>query len=306
MPGRIAVVGGANVDIGGFSKADIVPGDSNPGRVRISIGGVGRNIAEGCARLGLDVSMITAIGCDPNGALLKEDCRKKGIDISACLETAEENTSVYLFVDNADGDMYVAVNDMGIQTRLTPEFLKTRLDLLNSCDAVVIDANLLSESIRFLADNVHVPIFADTVSAIKAERLKPILPSIYALKPNRLEAEILTGLHVVDREDAQRAVRELTRSGVGRVFLTMGDKGVVCGDGEEMFFLPCSARKVVNATGAGDAFMAASIWACMQDYDLKTACLAGMAASTIAIESEETVSPEMNCSNLLARMKEIN
>ena len=53
--GKIAVVGGANMDIGGFPSAALVPGDSNPGQVRMSVGGVGRNIAENAARLGLEV-----------------------------------------------------------------------------------------------------------------------------------------------------------------------------------------------------------------------------------------------------------
>ena len=75
---RIAVVGGANMDIGGFPDGRLRLEDSNPGRVHLSVGGVGRNIAENAARLGLDVSLISAIGGDPNGRMLLEDCRQKG------------------------------------------------------------------------------------------------------------------------------------------------------------------------------------------------------------------------------------
>ena len=59
-----AVVGGVNLDIGGQSDGPLVPGDSNPGRVRISLGGVGRNIAHNMALLGLDVRFLTAFGDD--------------------------------------------------------------------------------------------------------------------------------------------------------------------------------------------------------------------------------------------------
>ena len=48
----IAVVGGVNIDIGGRSDAPLVAGDSNPGRIRSSLGGVGRNIAHNLALLG--------------------------------------------------------------------------------------------------------------------------------------------------------------------------------------------------------------------------------------------------------------
>ena len=43
------VVGGANVDIGGRSAAPLVPADSNPGTITLSLGGVGRNIAQSAA-----------------------------------------------------------------------------------------------------------------------------------------------------------------------------------------------------------------------------------------------------------------
>ena len=60
----IAVVGGVNIDIGGRSDAPLVAGDSNPGRIRSSLGGVGRNIAHNLALLGAKVRLITALGAD--------------------------------------------------------------------------------------------------------------------------------------------------------------------------------------------------------------------------------------------------
>ena len=60
----VVVVGGVNLDIGGRSLAKLVPEDSNPGQVRTSLGGVGRNIAHNMALLGLDVRLLTAFGDD--------------------------------------------------------------------------------------------------------------------------------------------------------------------------------------------------------------------------------------------------
>ncbi|MEI8181049.1 PfkB family carbohydrate kinase, partial [Aestuariivirga sp.] len=66
MP-RVIVIGGANVDIKGRSRGSFVAGTSNPGEVTVSAGGVGRNIAENLARLGISVSLVTALGQDANG-----------------------------------------------------------------------------------------------------------------------------------------------------------------------------------------------------------------------------------------------
>ena len=118
---RVAVVGGANMDIGGFPSARLVMGDSNPGKVRMTLGGVGRNIAENLSRLGLEVHLITALGNDTNGNAIINDCRAKGIHIDRCFIVNDMNTSVYLFMDDEKGDLSCAINDMDIQLRITPE-----------------------------------------------------------------------------------------------------------------------------------------------------------------------------------------
>lgn len=303
---KIAVVGGANMDIGGFPDRKLVLGDSNPGRIRLSAGGVGRNIAENAARMGLETQLITAVGGDLNGRMLLEDCRSKGIETDAVLIEEGMDTSVYLFLGDERGDMYCAVNDMRIQAELTPEKIKTHMDMLCGMDAVVMDANLNKETIDFLAQNLKVPIFVDAVSAAKAAKLRDALKYIYCLKPNRLEAELLTGIQIKDAMDALQAARKLTDIGVKRVFLTMGASGALCADNEQYLFLPGVQRSIVNATGAGDAFTAALVWAYTQDYSLRDSGLAGMAAASIAVDSQETVHPGMNSKLLIKRVAELS
>ena len=64
--GYVAVAGAVNVDIGGRSAGPLVGRDSNPGTVTVSMGGVGRNIAHNLRMLGVKVSLLTALGEDPN------------------------------------------------------------------------------------------------------------------------------------------------------------------------------------------------------------------------------------------------
>ena len=64
MDDAIAVIGSANMDIGGYSHGPLTAGDSNPGRVRLSVGGVGCNIARNLALLGAKVRFCTALGGD--------------------------------------------------------------------------------------------------------------------------------------------------------------------------------------------------------------------------------------------------
>lgn len=302
---RIAVIGGANVDIGGFVHDALRMRDSNIGTVRLSPGGVGRNIAENAVRLGLQTEFVGALGGDLNGEMLLADCRRKGIGTSCCLVAPQGRSCVYMFVSDERGDMCVAVNDMELQAMLTPAFFAERLDWINAMDAVVLEANLLPETLAFLAREIRVPLIADAVSAVKARRLMPALAGLSAIKPNRCEAEALTGVAVTDVPSARRAAQALMQLGVQRVYLTLGAEGALCTEAGRAYLAAAPVREIVNATGAGDAFTAAVAWAQAQQMPLEQCARAGMAASAIAALAAESVSPEMSAAAVRARMPEI-
>ena len=92
------VVGGVNVDIGGRSFEKLVAADSNPGKVSISLGGVGRNIAHNMPLMGLDVMMLTAMGDDVYGNRIAASCTELGIDASHALRVSDCATSTYLYI----------------------------------------------------------------------------------------------------------------------------------------------------------------------------------------------------------------
>lgn len=60
----LVVVGGTNMDVVARMSAPLVPATSNPGRTRISPGGVGRNIAACLGLLGAPVRLVSAVGDD--------------------------------------------------------------------------------------------------------------------------------------------------------------------------------------------------------------------------------------------------
>ena len=190
----VAVVGGVNMDIGAVSAGALVARDSNPGHVTTSLGGVGRNIAHNLCLLGQHTAMVTVMGDDDFGRRVQENAKDIGLDLSASAVLPDCRTGTYLYICGPDGDMALAVNDMAIYDRMTPDFLRQRLDFINGADLVVLETNLPEESIRWLCDNCKAPILADPVSTIKAEKLRPVLEKLAALKPNRLEAELLSGM----------------------------------------------------------------------------------------------------------------
>ena len=298
------VVGGVNVDIGGKSFAPLVAEDSNPGTVSTSLGGVGRNIAHNLRLMGPDVKLLTAYGDDMNGAHLEHSCAQLGIDLKYALKRRGETTSTYLYIADPAGEMVLAVSDMAICDRITPQYLADNMSVLRSARVVVADTNIPKESLEYLVKNCTVPVFVDPVSTIKAEKLRPILNKIHTLKPNRLEAELLSGIPIHSKQDAEAAAKVLLEKGVQRVFLSMGADGVYGATAEQQIWLDNLPGQMVNTTGCGDAFMAALVWAYLQDLDMKDTALAGLAAAAIAMESPETINPAMSATALKLRMAE--
>ncbi len=298
----VTVVGGVNVDIGGRPEAALVARDSNPGAVHSSLGGVGRNIAHNMALLGLDTRLLTAFGDDLNAQKLAASCGELGIDISQSPVIPGGRTSTYLFINDERGDMALAVSDMEIYRHLTPQALAQRHKLLDASQVVVVDTNIPAESIAWLAENCAAPLFADPVSTAKAVKLKPVLGKLHTLKPNRLEAELLSGVPITGEASLNKAADALLETGLRRVFISLGAEGVFAADRSGRVQLPCLSAELVNATGCGDAFMAAIAWAYLRGTDLADTARAGLAASSIAMESRETINPAMSEEALESRL----
>ncbi len=287
----VTVVGAVNVDISGTPDTAFLPGDSNPGHVRVTLGGVGRNIAENLCRLGHQVSMITAIGEDANAAQVRQGCREAGIDLTHSLTVPDGRTSTYLCLNDEHGEIVGAVSDMAIYEALTPAFLQTRLEVLNRSRLVVVDGNLSAETLAFLGRNVTAPLFADPVSVKKAGRMAGMLRAATAIKPNRPEASLLTGVSIQSHQDLPRAAEAFFRMGVRNVFISLGGEGVYFDDGTDRGILPVMPGPILNTNGCGDAFLAGAADGYLRGLSLRECARRGLAASSLCARSESAVSP---------------
>lgn len=297
------VVGGVNIDIGGKPYGALVDKDSNPGKVTTSLGGVGRNIAHNMSLLGVDVRFLTAFGDDVYAQRIAASCGELGIDISNALQVSGGSTPTYLFINDAEGDMALAVSDMEICEKISPTYLAKHLTLLNNAQLVVVDTNIPEESLEFLAHRCTAPIFADPVSTAKAVKLKPILGKIHTLKPNRMEAELLSGIPITDEDSLRKAARVLLDTGMHRVFISLGTDGVFAADRNQMITVPCCKAQMRNATGAGDSFMAALAWAYLEGTDLQSTARAAAATAAMTVESIETINPALSPNAVRERMQ---
>ncbi len=296
------VVGGANMDIAGRPDKALVERDSNPGTVRLSPGGAGRNIAHNMALLGCDVRFVSVFGDDSRAKDLMDHCRDAGIDVTDSAVIQGAATSTYLFIMDETGNMELAISDMSIYDNLTPAMLERKLDVIERAAVAVVDTNIPRESLEWLASHVSAPLFCDPVSTAKAAKLDGILGSLHTLKPNRLEAEALSGIRIEDEASLRKAADRLLDIGLTQVFISLDSAGLLCADHERQIVLPIVPSNVVNATGAGDSMMAAIAWAFMNGEDLEGQGLAGLATSSLTVEAAETINTAITADAVRERM----
>ena len=303
---QILAIGGANIDITGFSDEAIRMKDSNPGKLQLCMGGVIRNIAENLCRLGSHIKLITAIGDDLYGEKLVKHCQETGFDTSLSLISNLYPSSTYLSIIDANGDMVVAINNMEILSQLTVAFFETIKKEIKQADILLLDTNLDVPTIEYILKMASGTVFLDTVSAKKAGKIKPFLSFLHTIKTNKIEAEVLTGIQIDGVQTAQKAVDYFLRQGLKQVFISMGKAGVVYGDPNHKGHFLAENVTSINETGAGDAFMAGIVYGFIQKRSLDQIARWASAASILTSESELTNHPDFSIQTITNKLNQIS
>ncbi len=302
---KCCVVGGCGVDIVGFPNEELIFHDSNPGHIGYSLGCVGRNIGENIFRLGEDVRIVSVVGDDHNGRLALEGLRKIGMDANGIEVLKDENTATYLALLNHEGDMEIAISQMEIIKNITPEFVEKRREELESCENIVTETNLDKETLEYLLNNIKGKFFVDSVSVTKSKRLRDCLSNIYFLKTNVLEAGAILQRDVNTDDNLILAGMEFMRRGVKNVAITRGSEGASIFTREGNFFMSSEKVKVLNTSGAGDAFLAGFVKGELLGLTIEEKLKMAMAASLLTIQSEKTISENMKLDNIKTEMKKV-
>lgn len=293
MDKYLTVIGGVNMDISAALTAPFVPADSVPGQVTLGCGGVARNIAHNLRLMGHEVKFVSAFGSEIFGEMCWRECQAIGLDLTLSERCEGMRNGLYLCVNDQSGEMRAAVADTEIISCITPEFLEARISDINRSKLVIADTNISTEAILYLIDHCTAPLLVDTVSTAKAPRIIKALQQsqtkrLHALKLNLQEAQAVTHC-----DTAKGAADWLTAMGVNQVYITLGSDGVYCSDGVCHERYKAIPTRVINTTGAGDAFIAGVAHAQMCQTPFPECAQTGLKAAHATLLSLQTVNPEI-------------
>ena len=292
----ISVLGASNVDITGFTDHKLIYGDANIGTSKTSAGGVGRNIAENLLRLGFNINLISVFGDDPLSVFLIKSCKDLGLNIDTSLFLKNENAGTFIAIMDSQNDLALGISAMDIYKKLDIDLIHSKIKSISQPDYLVLETNFPAAILEKVAkENTNSKIVLDTVSGKKSFRAKNILSSLYILKTNLLEAQMLSG---IENKDNIELVNYFLNIGVKKVFITLGKDGVIYGDETGVSQHKTIPTKIENTIGAGDSFVSGIIYADALDMDIQKMALHGMASACINVQHNAAVSPKMNVANL--------
>ena len=253
---KILVIGSANADLVIRSPRMPALGETLVGRdLSVGAGGKGLNQAVAAKKLGGDVTFVGALGNDVNGQMLRSRLDACGIDFKGMISDAAPTGCAMITV--VGGDNFIIL-DAGANALITPEVIDAAKGIIADADAVMLQYEIPIESIVRAAEIAKAH---GTLVVVNPAPYKEMPSGFYSLVdilvPNEHEAYGLCGIYPEDEHSARAALAALRASGIGTVIITLGDRGCVYNDGDEVVFCPAVKTVAVDTTSAGDSFIGA-------------------------------------------------
>lgn len=306
---QVICIGGANIDRKLHIKGKAQLGTSNPVYSTQSAGGVARNIAENLGRLGHEVSLISTSGADKDWAFIEESSSLY-MNVETVTQFPEKSTGSYTAVLDSKGELIIALADMEVYESITPDLLVKQDGLLSQSRCLIVDLNCPKETVQFLchfAKNQEIPIVLIPVSSPKMSRLPDELAGVTWLITNRDESETYFSIKINNEGDWKNALEKWLSLGISNVVITGGKEGSMIGNQEQgIFHVPAiKTEKIVDVTGAGDAFSAAVVYSWLNGKTLLEIAQAGNVNASKTLQSPYTVRQDLSGTQLQNDLEEL-
>jgi ribokinase len=283
MARRIVVVGSSNTDM--ILKLDRIPKPGETilgGEFVTAAGGKGANQAVAAAKAGGAVTFVARVGNDMFGEQAIAGFVEHGINVDHVQQDKCSSGVALIFVAK-DGENSIGVGG-GANARLSPADVRKAKSAFVDADAVVMQLETPLETVQAAADLADASGALFILNPAPARSLPDkLLKKVAILTPNETEAELLTGIEVIDEASCGRVADILLRKGVKTIIITLGSRGAFVATTFSKQLVPGFKAKPVDTTAAGDTFNGALAVARAEGQPLMDAVRFANAAGAISV-----------------------
>lgn len=252
---KIIVVGSCNTDM--VIKADRlpIPGETVLGGVFLmNPGGKGANQAVAASRLGGNVTLISKTGNDVFGRQSVSLYNAEKINTDYIFSDSKNPSGVALITVDSNGENCIVVAS-GANASLCRADIDKAVSEIESGDLVLMQLEIPIDTVEYVAEIAHKKGIKVILNPAPARALSDtLLKNLYIIIPNKSEAEILSGIKVVDLESAKQAADIISDKGVDIVVITLGSNGALIKEHDQYQFVEAVKVEAVDTTAAGDVF----------------------------------------------------
>lgn len=294
------------VDIKVILDHEQIPNSSNAGAVRITPGGVARNMAESFARMGKFPHLIGVVGDDVLGRYLLDATARCGVDTAGVRVEEDLSTAVFITAIDSQGQARFEALHGEILSRLSLSLLASQRAILRSAELIVVDTNLCTRALQLTArcaKECGALLYVNVASTRTALRARSVFSQVGVVTMNRAEAEILAETRITDARDAMLTAELLASKGPREVVITLGPDGIVHADSNHVCHCSAISTSAVDSTGAGDAFGSAYLFQRLNGQSTAKCLAYGLAGAALALESYDSVNPNLSLDSLEAMLR---
>ena len=266
-------------------------------------GGKGSNQTIQAARLGSKVRFVTKVGDDPAGEEFKLLCAAEKIDTSYVYTDSTRPTATGFIICSSSGYNMITI-DIAALSNLTKEEIDKALECVSVGDIVLLQLEILFDIAYYAAKRAKEHGATVILNPAPAVDMRGYDLSVFDfLTPNETEARICVGLPVDNSAEHSEIAAMLVDMGCPNVIITVGDKGALYQDcNGYKSFSPFQLEKVVDSTGAGDAFNAALATALSENMAIDEGICFANAVAAVACTKNDTIPSYETRENVLAFM----
>ncbi len=258
MNGNIIIIGSTNTDMVIKAPKFPIPGETIlGGEFLMNAGGKGANQAVAAARLGGRVTFIGKVGNDIFGIQAKHSLQQEGINTQHIFTDETHPSGIALITVDGKGENTIVVA-AGANGMLHPQDIDKAHAALTAADIVVLQLEIPLTTVEYVCELASRQGKRVLINPAPARVLSDnLLKQIFLLNPNNSEAELLTGIQVVDEATARAAAQQIRNRGVQNVVLTLGAAGAYVLSDTFTGSIPSPEVQAIDTTAAGDVFTGA-------------------------------------------------
>lgn len=293
------VIGTTFVDIKGFSKNIYDPQGRNLGEVKFVHGGVGRNVVENFANVGMPVSYVGMLEDSAIGLEVTQHLKEIGADLSYAVKVPDHGIGIWLAILDEKGDLTGSISKMPDFSYLEAHMKARGEEIIRQAEAVALEVDL-NEQVAEMTVNLakrygkDVYTIVGNLSVVLAR--KDLIRQTKCFICNDIEATKFFGKEILGcttEEVCDWLPKAVEKEGLQSVVVTMGEQGAVYYDKETKSagICPPCPTKVIDTTGAGDAFFSGTVMGLIRGVPLAEATGYGARLASMTISREENNCP---------------